>query len=311
MYSFLFLLLFPLLAIADERPVIPQPGEDLTLTGGKSAKEFFEARKQNTECRKKWEAAFLEHRKAQTELYKMVAEKSPAKIADKKEAEVQKIRTRLLDLTDICGPCATQDVGKSTVVTPVQTEYWYISDGSCYLPTAADSLESFNKVINFVTNTRTYARQRGGFDSVLEFVPIDKTTGAVLPHDEHVVIGSVLNAYIAVRGKYGMAFNYTFENIGEVREKNGKKEFILRFNGFERPENFVMDVFDTTLSGTKHSLFFNKNITRVLGMWYFNTDGYYRYYTAADFESSIFSLGDATAKRTLLDSVLSLAERGL
>lgn len=313
----LFLLVLPVLALAEERPVIPTPGEDLVLTEGKSAKDFFEARKQNTECRKNWETTFAENRAAQAELIKMVAQGTPAKIADVQEAKVREIRARLLVITDECGPCKNQPLENLTISSD-PAEYWKITDGSCYFPpeSAEKAIESFNKVTKSMLNTSNYARQRGGFDSILEFVPIDRITGKVLPHIEKVDISKPLATYISVRAKPkgAITFNYTFDNTIEIREANGKKEFILTFHGFEQPESLDdLPVFDTTLSGTKKEIKKFKTLTKVIGMWYFNTDGYYRYFTAADFESILFStgFGNKDAEKVLLDTVLTLAERGL
>lgn len=308
MVTFFIFLTFSVLTSAAERPKIPAPGEDLVLTNGKSAKDFFESRKQNTSCIAKWRVARTQYRTLQKELYEMIAQGTPAPTADKKEAEMLAAKNKLHDLNDVCGPCATQKVGKITLFNP--TEYWYVTDGSCYIPEASGT-DAFNKVSSFLLNTKTYARQRGGFDSILEFIPIDKFSGALLPHNEHLKNGDAISTYIAVRAKFGLAFSYTFDNQIEIVESNNKKEFILRFNGFERPENLSIETFDTTLSGTKRELAANLSLTRVIGMWYFNTDGYYRYFTAADFESPIFSIGDSTARRTLMDTVFDLAERGL
>lgn len=320
MLKYLIVFLFPLLTLAEERPTIPEPGEDRVLTGGISAKEFFEARQKDTDCFQKWNHAFEDYQKLKSELNNMLAKETDVAKADEKEEEMLAARSELLDLTEVCGPCKTQKMKKQTIIS--SGEYWSITDGSCFLPSlnVERSADSFEKAMGFLLNTKGYARHRGGFDSVLEFVPIDRKTGAVLPHVEKVDISQPIDTFITVRAKNPLfkktpvTFNYSFENKVEIREANGKKEFILRFSAIPQPESLnELEVFDTTLAGTKRPIKKFKTLNHVLGMWYFNSDGYYRYFTAADFESVLFSsgLGSKEAERTLLDTVLSFAERGL
>lgn len=313
MPAILFLIAFQVFALADERPKIPEPGEDKVLTHNLSAKEFFANKQNQPECRKNWDEAYKTYNGLKSELYKLLGSGASAEVADRKEDQMLSARSTLLDLTVECGPCATQKLQKKTVVTAGKKEYWSITDGSCYWP-SQDARSTFEKAAEFLMNTEGYARHRGGFDSILEFLPIDRATGNILPHVKKVDITKPLDTYIAVRAKGPLTFDYSFENKFEIREANGKKEFILRFYGFPQHESLNdLEVSNVSLAGTKRPITRFKTLTRVIGMWYFNTDGYYRYFTAADFESILFStsLGSADAERTLLDTVFAFAERGL
>ena len=87
------------------------------------------------------------------------------------------------------------------------------------------------------------------------------------------------------------------------------KEFVIEFTGLPRPDGFKPPIHDITLGGTKRGISFRWDLTRVKGFWYVRSDGYFRYFTAGDFELPL-NVGTSFARTTLLDTVMTLAERG-
>lgn len=288
---------------------IPEAGEDRVLTGGLTATEFFGRRAQPSTCRNAVNARILQSKTLKTELEALVAAQTAAAQLDVKEEQFVDFRKNdLLPSLEECGPCATQPMGSSGT--------WKISDGSCFVPgeNADERNRAFDAAVQMLSNTKLFVRQRGGFESVLEFIPIDRRTGAFRPHIENIQPGTALDTFIAVRAPGNVAVNYLFENRVELRESaNGLKEFIVRFTGLRQPDGFRPNIKDITLAGTVRTPSMPLKLNKVSGMWYVRNDGYYRYFTAADFGFASFfssSAKDQEARAILLDTIQTLSVRG-
>lgn len=299
-------------ALSDE-VAIPKPGDDLKLTGGLKAQEFFSKRALPSSCRTQWQSTWERYKVIKSEFDQLSATHPPADVLDAKEAELVRYRQKtLLPVTEECGPCATQEVTSTTVHAPTGSQQWMVTDGSCYFPhaTKEEHNAAFDRAKDFLSNTGLFARHNGGFESILEFTPINRATGAFLPQIPKLTPGTSVDTFIAVRGPGRIAFNYLFENsVNLVESADGTREFIVVFTGLPRPNGFSPRIHDITLAGTKRNITFKWDITRVKGMWYVRNDGYYRYFTGADFEMPL-TVGTGFARVTLLDTVMTLAERG-
>lgn len=295
----------PLFAV----PGIPAAGEDRVITGGLPAAEYFGKRAQQSSCRQSFDAKLAQSQKLKKELDTLVTNKAPANELDPKAEQYFQYRTNeLFPVTEECGSCQTQELGKDG--------FWKITDGSCYVPSAnaEEANKAFDAAVKMLTNTKLFARQNNGFESILEFIPINRKTGALLPHNENITSGSTIDTFIAVKGPANVAFHYMFENKVEIKDLgNGVRELIVRFNGLKQPDGFRPKIKEISLAGTVSEPAMKIKLTQVIGMWYIRNDGYYRYFTAADFGlASIFSgpSHNQDARNILMETVQSLSDRG-
>lgn len=300
------------LLFAGQRPVIPEAGEDLKLTHGLPVEQFFAARTQNTQCQAELKAATEQYQADKKSLNELMLQKGDPNAIDKAEQKADASRKILLAKTKTCGLCATQDLEKK-IVTTNKKEYWYITDGSCYLGQGKDSAtlnRYFENAVNRLKNIKKYPRKSGGFQALLEFNEIDMDTGELLPPADKVD-HTPFYAFIGVRGPVALGmpigFWYIFKNDLIDREQGDLKEFFIRFESVKKPANFpTPDLKIQTASG-KQSSTIQRELTLVHGMWYLNNRGYYRYYTGADFGINI-PFGTDFALDTLMDTLLTLSE---
>lgn len=303
-----FLLLVSLPTFAAQRPTMPPAAEDLALTQGLSAKDFFAARAQDKECVRELEATLALYQNLKKQLSQLKQQGAAAATLDAKQDEMREAKKVHLAYVKTCGPCATQSIHKEVI----RTEYWYVTDGSCFIDPKdeATGLANFERAVSFLLNTGHYSKQNGGLTSILEFLLVDPKTGAILPHVAQVPVASPITTFIAVRGPVGYAFNYLFENRFELKSGDFK-EFVIRFQTVKKPEGFVTPtVYDITAGGTKNATR-PWNLNRVHGMWYITSRGYLRYHTAADFELNVPSFVGNAALPTLLETLFDLSERSV
>lgn len=299
---------------ANERPVIPEAQVDLKLTGGKPAAEFFQARLSNPKCAEDLNQLRTAHRAEKNQLAQMIQSGAAAGELDAQEKKVVQIRENLLGKLETCGECATREVEHRTVYAPSGTQRWYIADGSCHLGALNLSPSQLRAIYDKATarmlNNKRYTKQDLGIPSILLFDRVDEKTGQVLPAGP--VENSPFLISLSVKGPSfaGLvaAFNYFIKNELEKRNQNGVEETLLRFNQEKMPEGYQppAKIYDTTAGGKKTSAFV-RNISDVQGLWYFNSEGYFRYYTAADFGISL-SLADSFARKTLLEALFSVTD---
>jgi hypothetical protein len=298
--------------LAAPRPVIPPMGEDLKLTKGIPVDQFFAARLQNTRCQTELKTAQQQYLAAKNKLKSLVSQNQNASTIDKAEKEMDDTRKVLLAKTQICGPCATQDLEKR-VVTTQKKEYWYLTDGSCRIGLNEDATSLnryFENALSRLKNIKKYPGKQGGFKALLEFNEIDMETGELLPQVEKVEHNPFF-AFIGVRGPVALGipvgFWYIFRNDLIEKEDKDLKEFAIHFESVKKPANFpTPDLKIQSASGKLHSTM-QRELSLVQGMWYVNNRGYFRYYTAADFGINIPFASDF-ALSTLLDTLLTVTE---
>jgi hypothetical protein len=240
--------------------------------------------------------------------------KAPSDELDSQEKKVNQLRDSVLAKLEECGECATKEIEHRTVYTPKGTQRWYIADGSCYLPalnlSSAQIRAIFDKATAKMLNNGRYTKQDLGIPSILAFDKVDETTGKVLPPG--LAESSPFHIYLSVKGPSMLgivsAFNYFIKNEFEKKKDGELEETIIRFNQAKMPEGFVAPekIYDTTFGGKKTAAF-ARNLSDVQGLWYFNSEGYFRYYTAADFGISL-SLADSFARKTLLEALFSVTD---
>ncbi|MBM4304060.1 MAG: hypothetical protein FJ112_07000 [Deltaproteobacteria bacterium] len=298
--------------LAVPRPTIPNPGEDLKLTQGRPVAEFFAKRLENSQCQKELNREREGYLADRTHLENLVKQSGNAAAIDQAEETADKSRLALLQKIKECGPCATQDLDRK-VVTTNKKEYWYLTDGSCYL--GADQSQStldryFDRAVARLKNITKYPGKRGGFKALLEFNEIDMQTGELLsPVDK--IEKNPFYAFIGVRGPVALGipvgFWYIFKNDVIERQQGDLKEFIIRFETVKKPANFPTPDLRIQSASGKLSSTMQRELTLAQGMWYVNNRGYMRYYTGADFGISL-PFGIDFALNTLLDTLLTLME---
>ncbi len=276
--------------LADERPVLPKPGPDLTLTGGKSPAEFFGARLANAAC---------------ADRLKKAREAWVAK------ADSASVREAYLDTLEACGPCATREIESRKIISVTKTEVWNISDGSCYLDPKKYGKPAFDRMVKFLSHTDNYpAYKAGGLRNILEFVPLDPQTGALKP--EWLTFDKPFYVFISVLGPtiFGETMSPQYVILNELKEAEGK--WSLSFTGVTAPKGFrPPDVYLQAPSGKK-SLVRPLRLPSVLGQWHLDAEGNLRYYTAADFGSLGFVSGFTSklARHIILETLAHLYEAG-
>lgn len=300
--------------LANERPAIPEPQADLGLTQGKSIAEFFQGRLSDPKCATELQDLRTKHREEKNKLISQIKAGGKADALDAQEKAVSRLRDALIAKLEECGECATRPIEHRTVYAPSGTQRWYIADGSCYLPGLGLSQSQLRAVYDKATarmldNSR-YPKTQQGIPSILLFDRVDEKSGKVLPAGP--VDASPFLISLSVRGPsfVGLvsAFNYFIKNEYEKKSQNGVEETIIRFTQEKMPKGYEAPskIYDTTAGGKKTSTFV-RNISDVQGLWYFNSEGYFRYYTAADFGISL-SLADDFARKTLLEALFSITD---
>ncbi|NBX68338.1 MAG: hypothetical protein EBR01_05165 [Proteobacteria bacterium] len=299
-------------ALGGERPSIPSAGEDMKLTKGVSAQQFFAARLEDKQCQEQLQIVRAQFESDKKALNDLVLQKADATIIDHAESKMVESRKDLLMKTRQCGLCTTQDLDKK-VVTTNKKEYWYLTDGSCYLginKSQSELDQLYERAVRRLKNIKKYPSKNGGFRALLEFNEIDMDSGELLPPTDQVE-HSPFYAFIGVRGPVALGlpvgFWYVFKNDLIEKQTGDLKEFIIRFESVKKPANFpTPDLKIQSASGQLHSTI-QKELTLVQGMWYVNNQGYFRYYTGADFGVNI-PFGIDFALNTLLDTLLTLTE---
>lgn len=309
------LIFISVLSFASKRPEIPEAGEDLILTQGKSVAEFFSARPQvDSLCSQELKVSKEKYRQEKRKLKSLQQEKAKASDLDSQERKMTQARETLLQKLEECGECATRPIEHRTVYAPSGTQRWYIADGSCYLPTLdlsqSQLQEAFEKATARMLDNSTYPKKNGGIPSILLFDRVDEETGKVMPGGP-IEDSSFLIA-LSVKGPsfagIVSAFNYFIKNEVEKRNQDGLQETVIRFNQFKAPQGYQAPskIYDVTAGGSQTSAFV-RNISEVQGLWYFNNQGYFRYYTAADFGISL-SLADSFARKILMEALFSVID---
>ncbi|NBX91677.1 MAG: hypothetical protein EB078_07545 [Proteobacteria bacterium] len=310
-------LLFSLAIVAAERPEIPKAEVDISLTTGKSASEFFQGRLGNQECALKLSDLRKKHRDEKNKLVTMQKGQAKAVDLDSQERVVNQARDAVLTKLEECGECATRPIEHRTVYAPAGTQRWYIADGSCYLPALGLSQTQiravYDKAAARMLNNARYTKTDNGIPSILKFDRVDPANGKILPAGP--VDDPSFYIFLSVRGPsfagLTASFSYYIKNDIEKRAENGVEETIIRFNQAKLPEGFSYPdkIYDVTAGGKKTATF-ARNIPEVQGLWYLNTEGYFRYYTAADFGISL-SLADSFARKTLLEALFAITDESL
>jgi|694.fasta_scaffold17687_6 hypothetical protein len=299
---------------AAESPQIPTPEVDLTLTGGKPVSEYFQARLANQSCSSQLQDLRKKYREERNKFLALDKAKTSPTDLDSQERAMNNSRDSVLAKLEECGECATRPVEHRTVYAPSGTQRWYVADGSCYLPALGLSQSQmravYDKASARMLNNARYTKMDNGIPSILKFDRVDQATGKVLPAGP--IEESNFSIFLSVKGPSfaGLvsAFSYFIENKVEKKSQNGVEETIIRFNQAKLPEGFAYPdkIYDVTASGQKTAAFV-RNIPQVQGLWYLNSEGYFRYYTAADFGISL-SLADSFARKALLEALFAVTD---
>ncbi len=328
-----------LFAVRGPAPSIPTPGEDTILTGGLTAREFFEKRASDAACvddLKKEKAAEGAILTKIADLKKSRAGKTGTDLdaindqIDALEPDLTKARNTMLDRMEMCGECATRplDPVESDVILPngrkdpTKTQKWYVSNGSCQIPTKDPKIlkEIFNTVSQSLIETEKYPKTaEGGFANILNFKVANNKD--LTPTADNVFPAATpekpINVYLWVLGpKLGaqFIFYYYLKSFHETKTNAaGLSEFRMDFETTGDPRlkgswkvPGAPDVSDSALSGrVRGDLTIRMPLNSVKGQWYVNSDGYIRYFTAAEFPvkmDDIEKLGRRILIRTLYDA---------
>jgi hypothetical protein len=306
LFKALFILspvIFNSTSFADERPTIPEAGEDKVLTGGKSAEQFFRERAQDTQCVAELDEAKAQRVALKKELADAIAAKESDDEIDAKEDKLNEQLEGLLDVMERCGECASR-LDRLSIPGPAKTEHWYVANGSCMIPS---NPKRFERMADLLLHLKAYPKKLGGFDDILEMVAVDPKTGALLP-DVDKPESQPFFSFIAVRGPelipgFPTGMNYYFRNDYVQTDSTFyytyKAQPIPR--GFKAPEIYLHRA-----SGRKKTVR-SLRLSQVLGSWYLK-DGYLRYFTASDFPVDL-DYAAKLARQILVSTLYQLIER--
>jgi hypothetical protein len=313
-----------------EPPALPTSCVDLELVGPEGPRPFFEKRAQNPECRNKLKAALQDQQALVAKIETLKAERAaePAKLTEKNKkiddlgpdlkAAQAAVRAAMLE----CGECTTKDVVALNVLGKVgignSGATWYETDGSCQIPSTDSKVleNAFAVISDSLVHAKSYPLYSpGGFANVLDFQIVD---GLTFKPEADEFPPSPLNLGVWVRGPKlpvvgGVAFRYFVEANYGFQDRGATKEFSLSFSTIEdgktlRALKFPDNVKDQSTSGLPMNVK-PIGLAKVRGLWCVNTDGYIRYYTAAEFPLNVSSAADL-AKDILLDTLITLSNRG-
>ncbi len=328
-------------AATTKRPTVPLTtdgkslGVDVRLGMGKP-RDFFEARSRDAACMADLARAKADYKAFQKQIRDLKAKRpvagpstpEPKDLNDQIDAlgvEQRKQRSKLLAIMEKCGECAVQSVVPLKITTAAKTETWYESDGSCQFPVKDQSVldTAFKKISDSLTHAKRYPHfSEGGFNSILEFqvanVTKDATTNAItsVAFDKTIDAFPSPQTYLAiwVRGPqiFGTTFAFQYFIASEYKHYSvgSQKEFELKFETVATKEKVKFpDIQDFFPSGRPRPKLKQTELPNVVGAWYLNSDGYVRYYTAAQFEIQI-KAAEQAARATLLDTLADLSDRG-
>jgi len=266
---------------AAERPPIPKPEVDLEVTGGLTPREYFAKRKENKPCRE----ALAKAKEAEA--------KAPA-------AQKKALHQAYLDKVIECGDCNIVPPGPPIVVgeDTASPETWYVSYGFCQLDLKGDD---FKNLSDSLLDLKKYPAKSGGFSHIAEFIGYKEGTATPI----QVATVSPFDAAIAVKGRVLAgaltgAIGYFVKN--EFAQE--KDYFHLTFENTDSPPGYKFPKL-TTEQGFPLPLV---RLSHANGSWFLTKDGYFRYYTAADFPG-VLSFASSVAKEILLDTLLEFYDR--
>lgn len=235
-------------------------------------------------------------------------------------------RSTLLNAMNRCGECSVEAVIPHVIKTAAKTEVWYESDGSCQIPSKDKDVlkKAFQRISDSLTHAKRYPHHaEGGFGSILDFQIAQVNTtpeGATsVKFDDKLDAFTGLPTYLAiwVRGPKLLpgatpAFQYFIRSENKAYGTTDLNEFELKFETVSDPKIKNKVIFptiqDRSTSGRPLPAK-QQTLPNVIGAWYLNSDGYLRYYTAAEFPFKFPGL-EEIARYTLLDTLAELSDRG-
>ncbi len=309
-----------LTVFASERPVIPEPGIDLKATNGKDFELFLSERRLNVDCLESLSVSEKNYKEALSKLNTALNEKIDFQIIDSLESEFNEKKKEYLKFIKECGHCVSREIENRVIITPLSSENWYISDGSCLDKNTDEAMmRAYLVRKDSLLRVSKYAVTTGGFSNILYFTLVNNDSGEKITNVEEITF-SPYYAYIGVKGPFLFniytAATYYFKAEWKEWEKDNIKHFIVRFNTTKKPKYFIEpEIFQPFLSGKKMPVR-HMELNLVQGSWYLNSKGYMRYYTAADFGFT-FKVNEALGKfmkniahMTLLETLVQMSERG-
>jgi hypothetical protein len=323
-FQALFLLALVSLAAHGQQPAqpptMPTPGVDTVLMQGKTPEAFFGERKQKTACR----AELATLRTAYRTEAKALETLKGSSDADAIEAQGEKreaAREKYLDKLAECGPCARRDleVIKVTGEAVLRPQNWYVADGSCLIEglSGADLEKAFSAAVDDLLTPDFYRHYAGGLPTVLEYQVIDAKTGAKIANAGKQKLEDPFLSFIAIRGPslFGASssFGYLYKNDTKLTAgAGGIKEYAHLFKVETPPRGFQFPatVIEHLPSGATNKVRVNK-LTKVHGMFYVSSDGYFRYHTAADVGLLDLGFARRLAQTTLFATLQTLHERAV
>ncbi len=313
-------------AFAAEVPQIPSPGEDQVLTQGLSAREFFDRRLSDNECLSNLAAARSSFDEANRRVQELISAAAPTEAFEVAEATLYARKTALIKRVFQCGECAQRPVERREIEGNLGTQVWYVTDGSCSLH-GDGAVGRYEKGRNFLKGIRNYPQKLGGLSHVLEFVAVDPQSGEIL-ENLNTTEQSPLDIFISVRSAdmNGLlnSISYFFRSTSGEKVSGDRKEYSIQFTskrptpGFRRPEVYFLPAAGKVAGqyDAQKRRATQWNLRNVKGSWYLSSDGYVRYFTAADFGELIENsfglaelfLSEKNAAEVLGETLFDLSE---
>ncbi len=309
----LVITLFSHTLLAAERPVVPPMGESQVLTGNKPAVEFFKARLNDTSCRSDLAEAEKTEANAKADMDKALAKGEAADTLDALESAWRRDRKELLKLVERCGPCNTVPVKKLQIEGVARREVWYVAEGACQFVGDSRTGEiGFDAAWKSLLKVAGYGRKTGGFEPMLNFVPVDAKTGELRPNVTDIE-SFPFSATVGLKAGEFLGTTVAYRQFAELtwdEKKNGDRKTDVQVNiktvtppsGFKYPE-----VTDTWLSGRAKRVTMYP-VSALQAAWYLNDQGYVRYYMAGEFGATI-PFANESGRGSALEALYTLYRR--
>lgn len=310
----LFIALLSSFAFAISPPDFPLCEEDQTLFGNKGAAAFFQSRQAQTACRGELAAAQSRYYSLVAKLKQLVLEGAPKPTIKATDSEKEAARKALLLKMESCGDCATRET-EQTIIPGGKKQYWYTSDGSCYLRNEISETvdRGFPQIRERFFRVNQYPRYSGGFRNLTEYMPFDYATGAHLTNLADIDPEKPLYTFMAMKGPTILgrsAYGYTFKMELDETSNETEARFTIRYRGLPAPDKYTpprMKWLTATgdLEPVGHVAMGGAN-----GMFCVTSSGLMRYFSSGEFGLDA-NYVKQQARTMALDTLVEMTERYL
>lgn len=302
-------LLFIISSTALGKLVTAQPGVDTKLFVTESPKEFFHKRQtNNVGCFKKLLLIKKQYLETKLKLKNLILKKVSQTEIEKTQKEFEHYKKTYLELFETCGNCFLHEIEKKEILSTIKNEIWYLIDGSCFINLENSELlkKTYKKLYTSLLTVEQYSKESGGLSGILKYLVVNPISGKI----EKEISSSPFYSFYVIKGPFLMGQQTGFAFFARNEFKYQDDQFYLTFTGDKMPPSFSWpEVFDTSVTGNINKVFLF-HISSVYGFWFISSEGYIRFFLAADLGMS-FDFAISTGRMIFFENLIEFMERGL